>query len=116
MNLDWNKIKEKYPKVYLAFQKYRYGTLKHIVYNIPKKQYIKFETECCYCDIEKFFQENNIIITINYHDYDKNFYYIIYFKTSSFQAGHDIDINKVKEEAIYKAFKFLEVKLLEENS
>jgi hypothetical protein len=101
MNINWKLIKKKYLKSYEKF--------------IGKV--VKGLIKICYCDIEKFFDDNEIYIEIIYYNpyiikKDKMFFYRINFKNYFIRSSSDYKTrDKVKENAIIKVFEILEKKL-----
>jgi hypothetical protein len=133
MNIDWKKIKEKYPKGYFEFIKilFYWIELKNIneidlddeygqFIEIHSGTIIPFE-EICYCDLEKFFDDNGVIIDIGYcYEPEPIYFYVdIYFKNNYKYASYDIlyrTRTEAKEKAIPIAFEILEQKKPPEKS
>ncbi len=102
MNIDWNLIKNKYPKAYKKI------TFNFKLQNKGAKPKFYLENDFCYCDLEKFFDDNGIFITIPL--YVTKFCYLIFFKgIKGFQAiSGELPRDEAKEQAIYKACEVLE--------
>lgn len=106
MKIDWNSIKEKYPKSIKNLM--RWISIKNQDGN---KIIINF-SQLCYCDIEKFFDEKGIMIII-----DLRLGGWIYFiatlddNNNNKNSKYERDLNsrnEAKEKAIYAAFQILE--------
>ena len=131
MNIDFKEIEEKYPKGYNKFvlfmaNKKFANAIKAKVLDIWFAKQI-----FCYCDFEKFFDDNGIIILIR--DIDKelyNFEFVIKYKKLSIYGKNKYYVIKryyqfenekfkeqkrdeVKEKAIPKAFEILEQQIKE---
>ena len=107
MNIDWKKIEKECPKSYEKILVY--------LNNIPGDYII------CYCDLEKFFDENGIIININknyickpdnvdfeYYKNSWNYNIIIQDKIPYYQHTILHSRDEAKLEAVYKAFEIME--------
>lgn len=133
MNINWILIKEKYPKAinkflyYISFidfnSSFRWFEIMQnkeynfILYYNGENEASKFEMsfEMLYGIIEKFFDEQGIIIT-SFFDYkDKKFNYEIYLYEieNNITSGTEYYFNRdeAKKEVIYLAFEILEDKL-----
>lgn len=112
MNINWQEIKEKYLNGYKQFCMHYYGwdngtyeSCNHLI-----NDYYEFNP--CYCDLEKFFDDNGIII--NYEkmndDFEYSWYYNIRVNNEEFEEEPEEFENrqKAKQQAIYKAFEILE--------
>lgn len=106
MNIDWQEIKKKYPNIKEKFDMYF--------------DYEKLDCDYCYCDIEKFFDDNEIIIlplyylSRNPHDeswYDDWGFEIITKNGIKIRIMNLKSRNESKLEAVKKAFEILEKKL-----
>ena len=118
MNIDWQKIEEKYPKALNKFCEYKNVLFcKEMDTNFAIESEFKqkdgfcllLPEEICYCDLEKFFDDNGIDfleLYVNQKD--------IITKQHIWE-NRDIDKNRIKqetkEEAILKAFEILEERL-----
>jgi hypothetical protein len=111
----WKEIKEKYPKGYMKIKKHLdpdciVGGYHLLKYNgVFKDGFL--EVDYCYCDIEKFFDEQGIII--NYDkcsdDFIEHWLYTIRMKNFYDESGYDFySRNEAKLEAIKKAFEISE--------
>lgn len=114
MNIDWQKIEEKYPMSYHKFIKqydeiYDNGLLK-VVKTINAEENIN--DDVCFCDFEKFFDENGIIIEIINWKYKKEYMFYINFPDGSFESGKYNSRQETKIEAVYKAFEIMEGQIL----
>jgi hypothetical protein len=103
MNIDFDIIKRKCPKSYDKF-----------LTDIAKVYNKKFTF--CYCDLERFFDENGIIIEIGIIQEYKTFYSDLYnHKFENIYSGWCDKIwlsrDEAKEQAIYKAFGIMEASL-----
>jgi hypothetical protein len=117
MNIDWNKIKKEYPKGYDLFLKSGIA-IENCDNELQKAEYNKFGhiEELCYCDIEKFFDDNGVIIIINkLVGWNKGWSYNVrMINKSNFHLKTYAKCNYIKtrdeakEQAIYKAFEILE--------
>lgn len=133
MNIDFDLIKQKYPKAFDKFINYLieiknlHGNLyfiENIIYNLLNdKNFI------CYCDLEKFFDNNNIIIEIcldirvlfsNEKKWFVNFFFINkLFQIEIIQLNNsetDFYFNtrdEAKEQSVLKAFEILKEQLNE---
>jgi hypothetical protein len=123
----WKEIKEKYPKGYMKFYKYRKeffdNDKTHGNEDLGKLTKPFFESiinSYCYCDLETFFDENGIIILIIYCDYDeaKNYqrfsFDIINKQTNNLLSDKNIYYDTRPEaqlEAVKKAFEILNQQL-----
>jgi len=98
MNIDWNRVNEKYPAAY-----------KRAVDFIKD---FKNPENVCFCDFKKFFKQNGIIISIIFEDY---FYYKIDLQKEgvkyTYSFGKYEDDEKAEEESVYYVFKILEIEL-----
>jgi hypothetical protein len=93
MNIDFDTIKRKYTKSYDKFIK-----------DIAKVYNKKFTF--CYCDIEEFFDENNIHIV---SDWTNGMYFCEIKYPGTCYYGNDYDTRpESQSEAIYKAFEIME--------
>lgn len=109
MNIDWNEIKDKYPEFFEKFKKFITGT-----FGITK-----IIEEVCYCDIERFFDDNGIHLNINclFEFGQINYEYSILFKKGNlYQNDYSITYtcntrDEAKKQAIEKSFEILEDKL-----
>ena len=113
MYIDWNKINTNYEnsvKEFLIWLSKKYSNKFLLEMNcIPN------ENTICYCDLEKFFDDNGIIISILYRNVISNNIDKWYFKMYD-DYGNDTSEgcktrSEAKEQAIYKAFKILEERL-----
>lgn len=123
MNIDFKMIKEKCPKAYKMFKDYYQDDWCNFCGTDLSKCDCDKDSDyslrdVCYCDFEKFFDEDQgIIIIICLHDEYEAFVYTIYSKKESkiiFESDFDLNWKmreEAKEQAIYKAFKILEKKL-----
>ena len=128
MKINWEEIKEKYPKSFKMFCK------NCIDINVPDiyvkfsnkaKDYINYANEqICYCDLEKFFDDNGIIICVGYLRSNKLnkdvWHYQISYKSrnkiKTYYVNNDTRIkytnkDEAKQQAILKAFEILEEQL-----
>ena len=115
MNINWEEIKERYPNSYkmlgIWIISYKF---KSIGWAEPKDY-----EQLCYCDLEKFFDDNGIIIEIlanfDYMEGFNRFSWSITGKNINRENTYSkIDYetrNEAKEQAIYKAFEILEKRL-----
>jgi hypothetical protein len=131
-DINWNEIKEKYPKGYEKFKYSCYPTdLKDsefwidndrddnpIIYYDGKEErsYIQLPLYLYYGLLEKFFDDNGIIIDI-YYKFNFHFSYTIYYKNSMvfksyFEDKTTYKRNEAKPAAIFKAFEILEKELI----
>lgn len=111
MQIDWNKIKKEYPKSYNKFMNDNNLTL----YNMGNNEFYPFgenDEDICYCDLEKFFDDNGIINEINYWHKDCYNFTITNYKTNRIlyeeQVGKIQSRQEAKLQAIYKAFEIME--------
>ena len=122
MNIDFNLIKQKYPKslkLFIAFlikNKNLKGDNNFIEICVFK---MLLKNQICYCDLERFFDDNGIIIDIIYDSDENNFWYTIHRNQFNiFDSHHDIHEHyprkEAKQQSIYKAFEILEKKLSNE--
>jgi hypothetical protein len=97
----WEGIKNNYPEGFKLFIEYL------------KKEYPD-ENEVCYCDLEKFFDDNGIIIS-TFFEIEKNmFHYFVYDKNKKENHSNGLFNRKsVKEYLVYKAFEIRESQLKE---
>jgi hypothetical protein len=107
MNINWQEIKEKYPKAINILMEWIHKRNQ----DYTNKVIINFK-ELCYCDLEKFFKDNDIEINIMKLYIDGE--YVINIFTcdginNDFRKYKKDD--KAKEQAIYKAFEILEQQL-----
>ena len=120
MNIDWNEIKEKYPNKFNLLTHYLLVKIipaDRIIINSENElvytlYYPEFDFPICYCNIEKFFKDNDIEINIMKLYIDGE--YVINIFTcdginNDFRKYKKDD--KAKEQAIYKAFEILEQQL-----
>lgn len=115
MAIDWKMIKGKYPK---AEKKFCDDT-GYKLEDTGNNEYYYFKEngeDCCYCDIEKFFDDNGI--TINYcktaGNYNRMSWKIMMNKCLiryNDDGNHLITRDKAKEYAIPKAYETLEKEL-----
>ena len=116
MKLNWSLIKEKYPKAINRLMGYIHNRNQDY-----KNKVIMSFIELCYCDLEKFFDNNNIEIFIKklYKTNHKktwlkegNYRYWILIKSEiiTSQACY-ASRNESKEQSVYKAFEILEKEL-----
>jgi hypothetical protein len=114
MNIDWEKIKEKYTKAFSLFEKTNAFIHNKIILGIDDDENTG---ACypCYCDLEKFFYNNGMIITINYVEdykffifkiYNMNNDFINYSSVFEYQSRH---LEKIENQAILKAFEIFEI-------
>ena len=113
MTIDLKEIKNKYPKGFEKLLFYHFDKDYPDEINQESKKYM-IDT-ICYCDIEKFFDDNGIIISILYRNVISNNIDKWYFKMYD-DYGNDTSEgcktrSEAKEQAIYKAFKILEERL-----
>lgn len=102
MNIDFNLIREKYTKGYKGFVEYYKK-------NNPDC------TEVCYCDIEKFFDDNGVIIDV-FSCFSLQGYKSIKYEIKNKKLEllynmtyvNDLDKLQAKIQAIYKAFEIME--------
>lgn len=118
MNIDWDLIKEKYQKGYENYLQYIFEKNKIINIMWDEDLYENIEDlikKSCYCDLEKFFDDNGIIIEINYWHINCFNFDITNSKTNKIlyeqQLGEIKTRQKAKEQVIYKAFEILEEKI-----
>jgi hypothetical protein len=115
MDINWDLIKQKCPK----------GFKKLLLYfSLPDFAIEKINFEICYCDLEKFFEENEIIIQITKIKSNpssllnsKNHFYVLYdfliLSNNVLYSGKLLNIkvltnDEAKERAIYKSFEIME--------
>jgi hypothetical protein len=108
MNINWQEIKEKYPKGYEVCRRYF-----NISSNYPE------DWGClCFCDIETFFDNNNLFIEISFHAITNNWRWEIYTRGNKgwwlyIDFGHVPEGQgrpEAKIEAIKKAFEIFQIK------
>jgi hypothetical protein len=104
MNINWEIIKEKYPKGYVKYRIYYCGF---------ESSLLTGNNTICYCDLEKFFDDNEFIIEIINWTFLKEFMFYINWYGDSFESEKYNSRKECKEQAIYKAFEILENKLKE---
>lgn len=107
--IDWNRAEKEYPKSYEKFLDYlRNGWRLHYK-GLPLLNYV------CFCDFEKFFDDDNdIIIRYKYYERTGMHSYIIYVKKYAKIIENDecyTNYEYCKTQAIYKAFEILEKQL-----
>jgi hypothetical protein len=119
MNIDW-KIKEKYPKAYSKFIKdnnYVEVKISTGVEFVAKNYNLDFGYYelLCYCDIEKFFDDNGIKIHIEpfplFHNDTLYRYEYEILRRGFTTITSDLNFNTRQEaqvQAIYKAFEIME--------
>jgi len=121
MNINWKDIKEKYINSYILFLKHRVwfiewhndftGKLElHKIINFSTREHIRV----CYCDLEKFFRNNMIIITYHYSINGNGFKCFIYNRQNNYEfysTNIYIDKEDSENEAILKAFEIKEEEL-----
>lgn len=108
MNINWNEIKEKYPKSFYKIVDYHFNI--ELIDDLDNSNIFR---DFCYCDIEEFFDSQNYIIVIDYNT-DNNFCIDIYQNEYCLYSSYKILFEnriKAKEQAIYKAFEILEESL-----
>ena len=127
MNIDWNKIKNEYPESWYDFLEYIYRKKQGIDDNFSLS--INFIKNIdirilylCYCDIEKYFDDNEININIYFSHNRWINTNIESFAEIKNERGNIIWITETyktrreaKEQAIYKAFEILKNILIERN-
>jgi hypothetical protein len=121
IDIDWKEIKEKYSnaleKYCKYFNIYYYEDFDTCFYE--ESEFKHNDGSClilpvrkCYCDIEKFFDDNGVIITID-SAYMKQYWFVI--ETDQKIYNHEVDCyssrQEAKEQAIKKAFEILEEQL-----
>jgi hypothetical protein len=119
MKIDWNKIKN---ESFLALEKFLFWLQKNDYFQGYRSDSAfamhLFEllelNPVCYCDLEKFFDDNNLIITYKY----LGGWYWIYIEQSADWKGYLYSNvsgiktrDEAKQQAIYKAFEILEKEL-----
>ena len=122
MNIDWNEIKEKYPKIWKIFLKkinveYFVSPMGYQFLRKYNEYTCQYDIDICYCDIEKFFDDNELLILLDYEyknmQKDKYWFYIV----ENYDSEENREIynsrDKAKEQAIYKAFEILEQQIKE---
>jgi hypothetical protein len=98
MNIDWIRINDNYIRAYEKFYNdiIRKGKLGDI----------------CYCDLERFFDDNGIIIFINFYYYKNKFKFWIKYNINDMVESSEFDVRlNAKLEAVKKAFEILEKQL-----
>jgi hypothetical protein len=116
MNIGWKEIKEKYPKAWGIFKKILDDKLMGLKYDNDDdliKRRIPHFIKLCYCDLEKFFDNNGIMILIGHY---LTYYVEIkriekYGFLTIYNGGSYNSRQEAKEQAINKAFEILEGKL-----
>jgi hypothetical protein len=115
MKIDWNKIKQKYPKSYFKFLNYGDGKIEE--FEIHNNSFSKYGLPLCYCDLEKFFDDNGIKIfilpyfaSISNEELQRYQILIIDKKYARNFDCYNLRI-EAKAPAIYKAFEILEATL-----
>ncbi len=121
MNIDWKLIKEKYPKSYekfidcIFFKPFKIAKIQSdLDYLIIKDNLIilgAYKISFCFCDLEKFFDEQGIIIL--YKHRIGHFQIEIRNKNISLLWCSPLTETRqeAQEQAIYKAFEIMENKL-----
>lgn len=111
MNIDWNKIKNEYPESYNKYKDWIQGGMHYLTEK-------EITQGTCYCDLEKFFDDNEIKICITYCEYChtttdqlKEWGYKIHETRSYYYEEIYCTRKEAKEAAIYKAFEIMEDKL-----
>jgi len=122
MKINWKEIKEKYPKTYNLFLMY-FHLKEYITGRTPKKDFLWSHTvkkitvffeDVCYCDLEKFFRNNMIIITYHYSINGNGFKCFIYNRQNNYEfysTNIYIDKEDSENEAIKNAFEIKEEEL-----
>ena len=117
MNIDWNEIKEKYPKAYNKFitennlvEDITGGKLKLLkdCIDVDNGYDISEASSICYCDLEKLFDDNGYRIyytSDNRYDISK---YNEYDILETIFISEVIDKLIIKQQAILKTFEILE--------
>ena len=102
MNIDWNKIKEKYPKGYNKFINFYKKYFDYKKGDSLNTLWIKNKlNNICYCDLEKFFMSCNILL----------FWRLKLVLQDKFQSDIIENYEKYQTKAIYNAFEILEERL-----
>jgi hypothetical protein len=133
MNINWNEIVKKYPKSAKLFEQ-KYSDFKadckyipglNLAFSISNSGIYQYDTALCpsreigfdifYILCEKFFDENNIIILLNYYDNIKRCEWTpqILNKDAIWLYRKHIYFNtrdEAKEQAVLKAFEIMENK------
>lgn len=119
MNIYIPEIKEKYPKAFSVFFKIFNGSF---IEEYNDKEYldmvlINIDYDLCYCDFEKFFDDNEIRIDIIFNQFN-NFVVTISYYTKQIAEYVYVGFppgcknrQEAKEQAVYKAFEILENQL-----
>ena len=109
MNINWQEIKEKYPNAFKLFVDFM-GYTKQKYFN-GWNDWVKFNLELrCYCDLEKFFDDNGIYIEIYINPIDKKTWNVSIDKYDIFLISIR-SRQEAKEQAIIKGFEILEQQL-----
>ena len=109
MELNWDEIKEKYPMVYEKFVNY----FRAINYIYKACDFKKEDLETyCYCELEDFFEKNNIYIELFYNSCLKNWCFKLFKFDGIYKSELDLGYGKLKptarENALLKACEILE--------
>lgn len=114
MQIDWNKIKKECPESYNKYLNFIFNKniIKYILNDEDLEKNIEdLIEESCYCDLEKFFDDNMVIIVIEF-DYNNFEYRIDNFNNEPYYkpVNSSKSRQEAKEQAIYKAFEIMEQK------
>ncbi len=106
INIDWELIRKEYPKTYNKLFLYK---------DLQRKDYLINKYYTCYCDLEKFFDDNEIIIEIE-AIWDKFTHFARYSseitsKNTKIVTSDNVENRDIaKKQAILKAFEMMENK------
>ena len=108
----WQEIETNYPTAYKEFD-YTEAIFDNHIIIISRDDY----NNICYCDLEKFFDDNGIIIEITYWVEENDFTWSIYRNQFMIEDNIDLNHNKTRDEAklqaVKKAFEIKENQLKE---
>lgn len=121
--IDWNKIKEKWPKSYNKIIKdlcLTYDDFTNKLYFSTLYELYEYKHWICFCDLVDFFDSWGIIIYITYFNNDTigNFFCMYDYRICNAETAENyyssegiINRNDAKIQAVYKAFEILEKQL-----